>query len=136
MISLLRGSLVEKTPAAVIIDVNGVGYEVAVSVTTFSRLPEPGAEVKLRIHTHVREDALSLFGFLTPGEKGLFERLISVSGIGPKLAMAVLSGLAAEDLVSAIRGGHADKLVRIPGVRETRTYAVLEEVKSTTQLPV
>ena len=127
MISLLRGSLVEKTPAAVILDVNGVGYEVAVSVTTFSRLPEPGVEVKLRIHTHVREDALSLFGFITPGEKSLFEKLISVSGIGPKLAMGVLSGLAAEDLVSAIRGGHADKLVRIPGVgKKTAERIVLE----------
>ncbi|HYO82214.1 MAG TPA: Holliday junction branch migration protein RuvA [Bryobacteraceae bacterium] len=127
MISYVRGSLLEKSPSAVIVDVAGVGYELAVSVTTFSRLPEPGAEVKLRVHTHVREDALALFGFLTVSEKALFEKLISVSGIGPKLAMSVLSGLAAEELVTVIRAGQSDKLVRIPGVgKKTAERIVLE----------
>jgi Holliday junction DNA helicase RuvA len=127
MISHLRGNLLEKTPTAAIIDVGGVGYEVAISVTTFSRLPDPGTEVRLRVHTHVREDAIALFGFLTPGEKGLFEKLISVSGIGPKLAMAVLSGLPADDLVTMIRAGQTDRLVRIPGIgRKTAERIVLE----------
>ena len=127
MIAFLRGSLLEKHPNSVVVDVGGVGYEVTISVTTFSSLPDTGAEVRLRIHTHVREDALALFGFMTHDEKTLFEKLISVSGIGPKLAMSVLSGLSAGDLVSAIRGSQADKLVRIPGVgKKTAERIVLE----------
>ena len=127
MIAFLRGNLLEKHPSSVVVDVAGVGYDVTISVTTFSALPDSGAEVRLRIHTHVREDALALFGFLTQDEKALFERLISVGGIGPKLAMAVLSGLAAGDLVSAIRAGQTDKLVRIPGVgKKTAERIVLE----------
>jgi holliday junction DNA helicase RuvA len=127
MIAFLRGNLLEKHPNSVVVDVAGVGYDVTISVTTFSALPDSGAEVRLRIHTHVREDALALFGFVTQDEKALFEKLISVGGIGPKLAMAVLSGLAAGDLVSAIRAGHTDKLVRIPGVgKKTAERIVLE----------
>lgn len=127
MIAFLRGNLLEKHPNSVIVDVSGVGYDVTISVTTFSSLPDAGAEVRLRIHTHVREDTLALFGFLAQEEKTLFERLISVGGIGPKLAMAVLSGLAAGDLVSAIRSGQTDRLVRIPGVgKKTAERVVLE----------
>ena len=127
MISFLRGLLLEKTPGAAIVDVGGVGYELFISVPTFTHLPDAGGEVRLRVHTHVREDALSLFGFLTSDEKALFEKLISVSGIGPKLAMNVLSGLAAGDLVTAIRGGQTDRLVRIPGVgKKTAERIVLE----------
>jgi Holliday junction DNA helicase RuvA len=127
MIAFLRGALLEKHPNSVIVDVGGVGYDVAISVSTYSTLPETGAEVKLRVHTHVREDAIALFGFLTADEKALFEKLISVSGIGPKLAMAVLSGLATPDLVSAIRGSQTDRLVRIPGVgKKTAERIVLE----------
>jgi holliday junction DNA helicase RuvA len=127
MISFLRGSLLEKNPAFVIVDVSGVGYELAISVPTFTHLPDPGGEVKLRVHTHVREDAILLYGFVTADEKTLFEKLISVSGIGPKLAMSVLSGLAPADLIPAIRGGATDKLVRIPGVgKKTAERIVLE----------
>jgi Holliday junction DNA helicase RuvA len=129
MIAHLRGSLLEKRPNSAIIDVGGVGYEVAISVSTFSNLPDPGAEVRLRIHTHVREDAIALFGFLTADEKTLFERLISVSGIGPKLAITVLSGLAAVDLVSAIRLSQTDRLVRIPGVGKKTAERIVLELK-------
>jgi Holliday junction DNA helicase RuvA len=127
MIAFLRGALLEKHPNSVIVDVAGVGYDVAISVSTYSTLPDTGSEVTLRIHTHVREDTLALFGFLTTDEKALFEKLISVTGIGPKLAMSVLSGLATADLVSAIRASQTDRLVRIPGVgKKTAERIVLE----------
>src|SRR4051794_18948741 len=127
MIAHLRGTLLEKHPNQIIVDVQGVGYDVIIPVSTFSSLPDAGAEVQLRIHTHVREDALTLFGFSSPQEKLLFEKLISVSGIGPKLAITVLSGLATGDLVSAIRNGQVDHLVRIPGVgKKTAERMVLE----------
>lgn len=129
MISFLRGSLLEKTPSAVIVDVGGVGYELAISVPTFTHLPDPGADVKLRVHTHVREDAILLYGFLTSDEKALFEKLISVSGIGPKLAMAVLSGLPSGDLVTAIRAGQTDRLVKIPGVGKKTAERIVLELK-------
>src|ERR1700741_240009 len=99
MIALLRGVLLEKHPNQAIVDTGGVGYDVTIPVSTFTHLPDPGAEVRLRTHTHVREDALSLYGFLTKDEKLMFERLIGVSGIGPKLAVTILSGLAAPDLI-------------------------------------
>src|ERR1041385_6087349 len=99
MIALLRGVLVEKHPNQAVVEAGGVGYDVTIPVSTYTHLPNPGTEIKLRIHTHVREDALSLFGFLTQDEKAIFEKLISVSGIGPKLAVTILSGLAAPDLV-------------------------------------
>jgi Holliday junction DNA helicase RuvA len=127
MIAYLRGTVLEKHPNQVIVDAGGVGYDVTVPISTYSALPAEGAEVRLRIHTHVREDALSLFGFLTSEEKLLFERLIDVSGIGPKLAVTVLSGLATPDLVSAIRQGQVEMLVRIPGVgKKTAERMVLE----------
>ena len=127
MIALLRGILVEKHPNQAIVDAGGVGYDVTIPVSTFSSLPEVGAKVELRIHTHVREDAIALFGFISAQEKALFEKLISVSGIGPKLAVTALSGLASESLIAAIRGGAVDQLVRIPGVgKKTAERMVLE----------
>jgi holliday junction DNA helicase RuvA len=129
VIALLRGKLLEKHPNQVIIDTGGVGYDVVIPVSTFSALPDSGAEVKLRIHTHVREDALSLFGFLTLDEKTIFEKLISVSGIGPTLAIKVLSGMATSDLTSAIRNGHVEQLVRIPGVGKKTAERIVLELK-------
>jgi holliday junction DNA helicase RuvA len=127
MIASLRGSLLEKRPNQIIVDVHGVGYDVAIPISTYSALPDTGAEVSVRVHTHVREDAIALFGFLTTDEKMLFERLISVSGIGPKLGITVLSGLAAADLTNAIRSGDIQKLTRIPGVgKKTAERIVLE----------
>ncbi len=127
MIAHLRGTLLEKHPNQAIVDAHGVGYDVTIPVSTFSTLPELGELVSLRIHTHVREDAIALFGFAKPEEKALFERLIAVSGIGPKLAITVLSGLAASDLVQAIRGGAVERLVRIPGIgKKTAERMVLE----------
>ena len=127
MIALLRGLLIEKHPNQAIVETGGVGYDVTIPVSTFTRLPEVGAEVLLRIHTHVREDALALYGFLTQDEKSLFEKLIGVSGIGPKLAVTILSGLAAPDLTDAIRRGDVAKLVRIPGIgKKTAERMVLE----------
>src|ERR1043165_5975542 len=105
MIAHLRGTLFEKHPNLVILDVHGVGYEITIPISAFSSLPEKGQPVELHIHTHVREDALSLFGFITTADKALFEKLITVSGIGPKLAVTTLSGLTAADLVAAIRSG-------------------------------
>jgi Holliday junction DNA helicase RuvA len=127
MIALLRGVLIEKHPNQAVVDVGGVGYDVTIPVSTYAHLPEAGAEVRLRIHTHVREDALALYGFLTQDEKALFEKLISVSGIGPKMAMAVLSGIPVADLIASIRRGEVDRLVRIPGVgKKTAERMVLE----------
>jgi holliday junction DNA helicase RuvA len=127
MIAHLRGRVLSKRPSHAVVDVNGVGYEVAISVPTFSELPAAGGEVSLHIHTHVREDALSLYGFLRPQEKELFERLISVSGIGPKLAITVLSGMQAEKMVAAIRGNDVATLTKIPGIgKKTAERMVLE----------
>ena len=113
MIAHLRGILLEKHPNQVIVDVQGVGYDVVIPVSTFSALPDAGAAVQLRIHTHVREDALLLFGFHSSEEKALFERLISVSGIGPSAAIKVLSGMASADLISSIRNSQVERLVKI-----------------------
>jgi Holliday junction DNA helicase RuvA len=127
MISYLRGTLLEKHPSTVIVDVNGVGYEVTIPVSVYSSLPDKGAEVRLYIHTHVREDALALFGFVSAGDKALFEKLITVSGIGPRLAITALGGLAAAELAAAIRSGSIEQLVRIPGVgKKTAERMVLE----------
>src|SRR5882672_8339006 len=111
MIALLRGVLLEKHPNQAIVEAAGVGYDVTIPVSTFTHLPDTGAEVRLRIHTHVREDALALYGFFTQDEKAMFEKLIGVSGIGPKLAITILSGLAAPDLIHAIRRGEIERLV-------------------------
>jgi Holliday junction DNA helicase RuvA len=127
MIALLRGVLIEKHPNQAIVETGGVGYDVTIPVSTFTRLPEPGKEVRLRIHTHVREDALALYGFFTQEEKALFEKLIGVSGIGPTLGVKILSGLAAPDLINFIRRGEVERLVRIPGVgKKTAERMVLE----------
>jgi holliday junction DNA helicase RuvA len=127
MIALLRGVLIEKHPNQAIVETGGVGYDVSIPVSTFTKLPDAGAEVRLRIHTHVREDALALYGFLTQAEKALFEKLIGVSGIGPTLAVKILSGLAAGDLITFIRRGEVERLVKIPGVgKKTAERMVLE----------
>src|SRR5215469_4596290 len=110
MIALLRGVLIEKHPNQAILETGGVGYDITIPVSTFTHLPEAGSEIRLRIYTHVREDALALYGFLTQDEKALFEKLIGVSGIGPTLAVKILSGLAAPDLIAAIQRGEADRL--------------------------
>jgi holliday junction DNA helicase RuvA len=127
MIASLRGVLLEKHPNQAIVETGGVGYDVTIPVSTFTRLPDSGAAVTLRIHTHVREDAIALFGFLTQDEKAIFEKLIGVSGIGPKLAVTILSGLNAPDLINAIRRGEVERLVRIPGIgKKTAERMVLE----------
>lgn len=127
MIALLRGTLVEKHPNQAILEVGGVGYDVTIPISTFSKLPDTGAETKLRVYTHVREDIIALYGFLTVDEKNLFEKLIGVSGIGPSLAVKVLSGMPAGDLLTAIRRNELDRLVRIPGVgKKTAERMVLE----------
>ena len=127
MIAALRGILIEKHPNQAIVEAGGVGYDVAIPVSTFTRLPDPGHEVRLRIHTHVREDALALYGFLTEEEKTLFEKLIGVSGIGPSLAVKILSGMAAAELIGGIRRGEVERLVRIPGIgKKTAERMVLE----------
>ncbi len=127
MIGLLRGRLLEKRPNQVIVDVNGVGYLVAVPLSTFATLGELHTEVTLLIHTHVREDALSLYGFLSQREKHLFELLLGASGVGPTLALKILSGMNVEELVPAIRTGDLARLTKIPGVgRKTAERMVVE----------
>ncbi len=127
MIAYLRGVLLEKHPNLVIVDVQGVGYEVTIPVSAYSSLPEKGSELRLHIHTHVREDAFALFGFATAADKALFEKLITVSGIGPSVAIKALSGMAAPELAGAIRSGAIEQLVRIPGVgKKTAERMVLE----------
>jgi Holliday junction DNA helicase RuvA len=127
MIAHLRGTLLSKRPNQAIVEAHGVGYDVAISVPTFSELPAAGVEVALHIHTHVREDALSLYGFLRLSEKQLFEKLLTVSGIGPKLAITILSGMPADEMVGAIRGGDLARLTRIPGIgKKTAERMVLE----------
>jgi len=127
MIAHLRGKLIARHPNQVIVDAVGVGYDVTISVPTFSELPPAGGEVALHIHTHVREDQIALYGFLRPEEKHLFEKLISVSGIGPKLAITILSGMATDEMTSAIRGNDVARLTKIPGIgRKTAERMVLE----------
>jgi holliday junction DNA helicase RuvA len=127
MIAHLRGKLLAKHPNQVIVETSGVGYDVTITVPTFSDLPETGTEVALHIHTHVREDALALYGFLRSSEKLLFEKLITVSGIGPKLAITILSGMPADEMVRSIRGNDVARLTRIPGIgKKTAERMVLE----------
>lgn len=127
MIAHLRGKLIARHPNQAIVETAGVGYEVVISVPTFSDLPPLGSEVALHIHTHVREDQLALYGFLRAEEKQLFEKLITVSGIGPKLAITILSGMAAQELGNAIRGNDLARLTKIPGIgRKTAERLVLE----------
>jgi Holliday junction DNA helicase RuvA len=127
MIGHLRGRILEKRPNQVILDVNGVGYDVNIPVSTFYQLPDPPNEAQLHVHTHVREDAIALYGFRTLTEKRVFEKLISVTGIGPRLAVTILSGLEVAELVPAIRNNDLAKLTHIPGVgRKTAERIVLE----------
>ena len=127
MIAHLRGKLLSKHPNQAIVETGGVGYDVTISVPTFSDLPAVGGDVALHIHTHVREDMLALYGFLRSAEKTLFEKLITVSGIGPKLAITILSGMAADEMVNAIRGNDIARLTRIPGIgKKTAERMVLE----------
>ena len=129
MIAHLRGAVLEKHPNLVIVEASGVGYEVHIPVSTFTRLPDVGVETKLRIHMHVREDAMLLYGFHTPEEKLLFEKLITVSGIGPKVALTALSGIAPADLVQAIRSGDLVQLTRIPGVGKKTAERMVVELR-------
>ncbi len=127
MIGYLKGRLVHKKPNTIILDVNGVGYEITIPLTTFYQLPGEGNEISLNIHTHVREDALMLFGFHTQREKDFFLKLISIGGIGPKLAVIILSGAQVEDLAAFIAEGNLSRLTAIPGVgRKTAERMVLE----------
>ena len=127
MIAHLRGKLLTKHPNQVIVEASGVGYEVNISVPTFSELPAAGSEVALHIHTHVREDVIALYGFIRPAEKQLFEKLMTVSGIGAKLAITILSGMAADEMAAAIRGNDLVRLTRIPGIgKKTAERMVLE----------
>jgi holliday junction DNA helicase RuvA len=127
MIAALHGTLVEKEMGRTVVDVGGVGYEVLVSLQTAADLPELGAEVRLLCHTHVREDALQIFGFLAPDERRAFELLIGVSGIGPKLALTILSGMPVAELAAAVSGADHARLQTIPGVgRKTAERVVVE----------
>ena len=133
MIGHLRGRLLRKETQHVLLDVSGVGYKVAIPLSTFYRLGEPGSEVALEIHTQVREDVLALFGFLTAHEQALFERLIAVSGVGPKLAISILSGIEAADLVQALRESDVARLTRIPGVGKKTAERLVLELKDKVQ---
>ncbi len=127
MIALLRGRLVEKHPNRLIVDVGGVGYDVLVPLSTFYEMAEPGSDVSLRVHTHVREDLIALYGFGSMLEQSLFERLIAIGGVGPRLALAVLSGIEPSELARAVRTADVARLTRIPGIgRKTAERIVLE----------
>ena len=129
MIALITGKLAQKQPNSVIIDAGGVGYELTVPLSTFYDLGDEGAVVSLRVHTHVREDALQLYGFRTEREKRLFLLLLGVSGIGPKLAITVLSGLSAEELIEALRQSNLARLVGVPGVGKKTAERMIVELK-------
>ena len=129
MIARLRGILLSKAPNQAVVECAGVGYDIAISVATFTALPAEGAETKLHIHTHVREDQIALFGFAEIPEKQLFEKLLTISGIGPKLAITVLSGIDSARLVTAIRGGDHATLTRIPGIGKKTAERVVLELK-------
>ena len=129
MIAQLRGRILRKSPQEAVLDVQGVGYRVAIPVSTFYQLPDEGVEVSLRTFTHVREDALQLFGFATETEEVLFSRLIEVSGVGPKLACNILSGIEAPELVDALRRSDIARLVRIPGIGKKTAERLALELK-------
>ena len=129
MIAFLRGRVLDKRPNRIVIDVNGIGYELHVPLSTYYDVGEPGTEIALRVHTHVREDALQLYGFLTTLEQQLFERLIAISGIGPKLAVAVLSGIDSGELVSSIQRADVARLTRIPGIGKKTAERIVLELK-------
>ncbi len=129
MIAHLRGTVLHKQPGQVIVEAAGVGYDVVISVPTFTALPVVGAETRLHIHTQVREDQIALFGFLERDEKRLFERLITVSGVGPKLAITLLSGLEPQRVVTAIKSQDHAQLTRIPGVGKKLAERLVVELK-------
>jgi len=129
VIARLKGTLVEKSPNRLVIDVGGVGYDVLVPLSTFYGIGEPGSGVALRVHTHVREDLIALYGFGTPLEQDLFERLIAINGIGPKLALAVLSGIDPGELVRAVRSQDVARLTKIPGVGKKTAERIGLELK-------
>jgi len=133
VIAHLRGKLAQKDPARVIIDVHGVGYEVFVPLTTFSALPETGSDISIDVHTHVREDIIALYGFSSRRERMIFEKLMTISGIGPKLAVGILSGGSVEDLVTAIRRGDLARLTAIPGVGKKTAERIVLELKDKLQ---
>ena len=133
MIAHLRGRLIQKEPARLVVDVQGVGYEVFVPLTTFSAMPEAGGEVAIDIHTHVREDIIALYGFSSRRERLIFEKLIGISGIGPKLAVTILSGGAVEDLVGAIKRNDLPRLTAIPGVGKKTAERIVVELKDKLQ---
>jgi holliday junction DNA helicase RuvA len=137
MIAFLRGTVLDKQPNKITIDVHGVGYEVHVPLSTYYDVGEEGAEIALRVHTHVREESLQLYGFLTTLEQQLFERLIGISGIGPKLAIAVLSGIDSVEMVGAVQRGDVARLTTVPGIgRKTAERIVLELKDRLAQLVV
>jgi Holliday junction DNA helicase RuvA len=134
MIAQLAGALAYKSPEHLIVDVQGVGYQVFVSLNSFYRLPEPGDAVRLQIHTHVREDALQLYGFLDRAEKDLFLLLLGVSGIGPRLALNILSGTPSEELEDALEAGDVVRLLAIPGVGKKTAERLVVELRDKIKL--
>jgi Holliday junction DNA helicase RuvA len=129
MIAFLRGRVLDKQPNRIVVDVSGVGYEVQVPLSTFYEVGEEGADVTLRVYTHVREDALQLYGFITDLERQIFERLIGISGIGPKLAIAVLSGLDSREVILAIQRADVARLTGIPGIGKKTAERIVLELK-------
>ena len=129
MIALISGKIVYKGISHVIVDVQGVGYRVFIPLTTFYELPEAGQTITLHVHTNVKQDAINLFGFHTIQERDLFQLMISVSGIGPRIAMNMLSGISAQELLNAIAGGHVEKLVKVPGVGKKMAERLILELK-------
>ena len=129
MIARLRGRVIEKKPGQLIVDVNGVGYQVFISTPTYSSIPDAGEEIALEIHTHVREDAIHLYGFSTSRERAVFELLTQISGIGPKLALTILSGSSVEDLIRSIGKGDLARVTSIPGVGKKTGERILLELK-------
>jgi Holliday junction DNA helicase RuvA len=135
VIARLEGVLAEKRPDLLLLDVSGVGYEVRVSLLTFLALPDEGKTLRLRIHTHVREDAFQLYGFLTDEERALFRQLLGISGIGPKLAVSILSGLPPDQLAAAIRAGDVSRLTAIPGVGKKTAERIVVDLRDKLAAP-
>lgn len=134
MFASLKGTLQERSPRRIVVEVRGVGYQVKVPLSTYGVLPEVGSEVFLLIHTQVRESELSLYGFATPEEQTLFERMISVSGVGPRIAMSLLSGLPPEELVEAVKGGRSERLCAVPGVGRRTAERIVVDLRDKLQL--
>lgn len=129
MIARLRGRLLEKAPEQIVVDAGGVGYQLFTSLNTFYRLPNPGQDVELYVHTHVREDAFQLYGFLEASERALFLLLLSVATVGPKVAIGVLSGMETEDLENAIAEGDTRRLVAVPGIGKKKAELMILQLR-------